>query len=133
MHECPGYGAALGLPAGDLGGAAACYLGDPEALEHLVGVPSGLGARAAQQFQRQHHVLPQGEFGDQGPELEHDAHRFQAPAVAGGLGEGAEWLAEQGDLTRRGGQDAGHAVQERGLTGPGHPAHQHQTDTAPQQ
>jgi hypothetical protein len=85
--------------------------------EPLLGFLQGLLAADAAEQQRQRYVFLRGELGNQLSELEYEAERVTPDCAAGRFVLGVQPVAGEPDLAPVGGQDAGQAVQQRGLAG----------------
>lgn len=120
-HEGAGDGHALGLAAGDLGGAAVREVAEPELVEQRYGLRTGRAPAHAVEHRGQRHIVQVAQLRQQLSVLEDEAEVAEAGAGAGGIGKRRDVRVAKADAAVGGREHAGHAVQQRGFAGAGGP------------
>jgi hypothetical protein len=121
VHQRPGDGDPLLLPAAHLGRALAGLVCEADHPEGVHGEPAGLLRLGARDQQWQLHVLDGREHRDQVVGLEDKAHLVRPEAGPLPVGHLAYRVARDEDLPPVHVVQPGHAVQERRLPAPGRP------------
>ena len=116
--EGSGDGHPLLLTAGHLVRLVRRAVSEPDAVEHLIGAPTGLLRRGAAEQQRQLDVLDCVEHGDQVERLEDEPHRLRAVQGALGVAHREEVAPVDQDVTTVDVVQTREAVEHRGLAGP---------------